>query len=374
MTNDADRVRLARRRAQWAWLAGGSLLVGLVVVAALHGLVVPAATATTPVGGRSAPPPASNAASVTKSATAEAPTAAEAIVITGELQSLDAQPIYTPQANMSPVVLRYYVPEGTAVKRGDVVLRIDAGQSASQIRTLDAQIDQARARMAKELAELQVKVVDAELALVDADATLATARIDAALPKGLISGLDYDRYQGELERAMRETALKREELATARAAVARRQGDGSLEVRKLQVQRDYHDAQVGQAEVRADRDGVVLHGFNNNWIGGRIDEGSSTMPGSKAGEVVSGGAMRVRAWALEPDRRGLAIGQPVALAFDALPDRQLAGRITAIAGAPDRKQEWGEGRYFQVDVAFQPGHGLKLLPGMSVRVTAGGAQ
>ncbi|TWI07952.1 HlyD family secretion protein [Aerolutibacter ruishenii] len=374
MTNGVDSVPPVRRRASRTRLAGGSLLVGLGAVAALHVLTVPTATATLPVGSRSASPTNSTATSVTKSATPKASAEAEAIVITGELQSLDAQPIYTPQANMSPVMLRYYVPEGTVVKRGDVVLRIDAGQSASQIRTLDAQIDQARARMAKELAELQVKVVDAELALVDADATLATARIDAALPKGLISGLDYDRYQGELERAMRETALKREELATARAVVARRQGDGSLEVRKLQVQRDYHDAQVGQAEVRADRDGVVLHGFNNNWIGGRIDEGSSTMPGSKAGEVVSGGAMRVRAWALEPDRRGLAIGQPVTLAFDALPDRQLAGRITAIAGAPDRKQEWGEGRYFQVDVAFQPGHGLKLLPGMSVRVAAGGAQ
>lgn len=363
MTNDADRVRAPRRRATRAWLVGGLVLAA---VAALRAMLAPAATAAAPSGDR--------AAAVAPSAAFAATTAATDIVITGELQSLDAQPIYTPQANMSPVVLRYYVPEGTAVKRGDVVLRIDAGQSASQIRTLDAQIDQARARMAKELAELQVKVVDAELALVDAEATLASARIDAALPKGLISGLDYDRYQGELQRAMREAALKRDELGTARGAVSRRQNDGNLEVRKLQVQRDYHGGQVAQAEVRADRDGVVLHGFNNNWIGGRIDEGSSTMPGSKAGEVVSGGAMRVRAWALEPDRRGLAIGQPVSLAFDALPGQQLPGRITAIAGAPDRKQEWGEGRYFQVDVALNPGHGLKLLPGMSVRVAAGGAQ
>lgn len=362
MTNVADRVGPARRRVPRAWVAGGLVLAA---AAALRWLPAPAET-----GASAAASPSSRS---TLSATTASSTATADIVITGELQSLDAQPIYTPQANMSPVVLRYYVPEGTVVKRGDVVLRIDAGQSASQIRTLDAQIDQARARMAKELAELQVKVVDAELALVDADAMLANARIDAALPKGLISGLDYDRYQGEQERAMRETALKREELATARAAVDRRQDDGNLEVRKLQVQRDYHGAQVAQAEVRADRDGVVLHGFNNNWIGGRIDEGSSTMPGSKAGEVVSGGAMRVRAWALEPDRRGLAEGQPVTLAFDALPGKQLRGHIAAIAGAPDRKQEWGEGRYFQVDVTLQPGDDMKLLPGMSVRVTAAAA-
>lgn len=376
MTNDVERSYVGLSRRWRGWWAGGLLIVAVATVATLQGVSVPADPVTP--SSRQADTPV--ATPPTKGAGARDVTGADRtrgagdtpadIVITGELQSLDAQPIYTPQANMSPVVLRYYVPEGTAVKRGDVVLRIDAGQSASQIRTLDAQIDQARARMAKELAELQVKVVDAELALVDAEATLANARIDAALPKGLISGLDYDRYQGEQERAVREGALKREELATARAAVARRQNDGGLEVRKLQVQRDYHAAQVAQAEVRADRDGVVLHGFNNNWIGGRIDEGSSTMPGGKAGEVVSGGAMRVRAWALEPDRRGLMVDQPVRLAFDAVPGRRLEGRITAIAGAPDRKQEWGEGRYFQVDVALQPPKDLKLLPGMSVQVTA----
>ncbi|MDQ3510201.1 MAG: HlyD family efflux transporter periplasmic adaptor subunit [Pseudomonadota bacterium] len=295
---------------------------------------------------------------------------AAAVVITGEVQAVDAQVIITPQSNTSPVVLRFYLPEGTQVKKGEVVLRIDPGNAAAQIRTLGSQIEQAGARRDKEVAELQVKALDAQLALVDADAALAVAKIDAAIPKALISGLDHDRHQGELDRAVREAALKSRELEIARAAVARRGEDGRLEIQKLQVQRDFHAVQERSAEVRADRDGIVRHGFNNNWIGGRIDEGSSTMPGSKAGEVVSGGAVRVRAWALEPDRRGLQVGLPVQLAFDALPGARAEGRITAIAGAPDRRAEWGNGRYFQIDIdigAEGPTE-LPLLPGMSVRV------
>lgn len=296
--------------------------------------------------------------------------AAAAVVLTGEVQAVDAQTIYTPPSNFSPVVLRYFVPEGTRVEKGDVVLRIDPGDSGSQIRDLDAQIEQARARAAKELAELRVKAVDAELALADAKAALETAKIDAAIPAELISALDHDRYQGELDRAGREHALKQKELAAANAAVMRRERDGALEIEKLQVQRDYHAAQVQASEVRADRDGVVVHGFNNNWIGGRIDEGSSTMPGSKAGEIVGAGTMRVRAWALVPDRRGLQVGQHVRLAFDALLGSAVTGRIATIAGAPDRRPEWGEGRYFSIDIALPETHGLALLPGMSVRVTA----
>jgi multidrug resistance efflux pump len=268
------------------------------------------------------------------------------------------------------VVIRYFIPEGSQVKKGDVVLRIDPGQSASQVREIEANIEQTRARAAKELAELQVKLVDAQLAQEDADAALATAKIDAKIPRELISRLDYDRYQGELDRATREAALKRTELDSARAAVERRKRDGALEAEKLQVQRDYNVARMRTAEVRADRDGIVVHGFNQGWLEGRIDEGSSTMSGSKAGEVVSGGAMRVRAWALEPDRRHLRVGQNVQLAFDAYPGHNLPGRITAIAGAPDRKPEWGEGRYFTVDVELRQQGAFKLLPGMSVRVTA----
>ncbi len=291
-------------------------------------------------------------------------------VLTGEVQAVDAQTIYTPESNSSPVVIRYFIPEGTQVKKGDVVLRLDPGQSASQLRVVEAQIEQTRARGAKDLAELRVKLVDAEIALGDADAALATAKIDAKIPRDLISSLDFDRHQGELDRATREAVLKRAEFAAARAAVERRGRDGDLEMQKLQVQRDYHALRMLTAEVRADRGGVVVHGFNQGWLEGRIDEGSTTMPGSKAGQVVSGGAMRVRAWALEPDRRYLDVGQDVQLTFDAYPGKNLPGRITAIAGAPDRKPEWGEGRYFTIDIEIRKQGATRLLPGMSVRVTA----
>jgi len=294
---------------------------------------------------------------------------AHAVVLTGEVRAIDSQQILTPQSNSSPVVVRYYVPEGERVKKGDVVLRIDPGQSASRIPDLEAEIEQTLAKNAKDVAELQVKAVQAETELVDAEAELATAKLDARIPRELISALDYDRYQGDLDRTTREAALKRKQLDAARAAVQRAINDGQLQVRKLELERDYHTAMVRTSEVKADRDGVVVHGFNNNWIGGRIDEGSSTMPGSKAGEVVSSGRMNVRAWALEPDRRDLKVGQPVELSFDALPGKRVPGRIEFISGAPERRPEWGEGRYFTVDVTLDSGS-LALMPGMSVRVIA----
>lgn len=304
------------------------------------------------------------------SALAIAPSIAPAVVLTGEVQAVDAQSIYVPPSNSSPVVLRYFVPEGTRVEAGDVVLRIDPGASAGQVRKLDAQIEQARARMAKELAQLRVKAIDAQLAVVDAKAALESARIDAAIPGELISALDYDRYQGELASSEREYALARKQLEIAEAAVQRRKHDGELQIDKLAAQREYHATRVEAAVVHAGQDGVVIHGFTNWFGGGRIDEGSSVRPGNVAGKVVSGGAMQVQAWALVPDRHGLQVGQSVRLAFDALPGSDVAGRISAIAGAPESRAEWGEGRYYAIDIELLQQGQLELLPGMSVRVEA----
>src|SRR3546814_8182591 len=121
-----------------------------------------------------------------------------------------------------------------------MVLRIDPGQAASQLPELDAQIEQAQATAAKTLAELRVAALEAESALVDAQAELETARLDAALPPELVSDLDYDRYQGELDRTTHEAGLKRRQLDAAREAVARQRRDSGLEVEKLQLKRDYY--------------------------------------------------------------------------------------------------------------------------------------
>lgn len=293
---------------------------------------------------------------------------AQTLSLSGEVRALGAEAIYVPPSNSSPVVLRFYVPQGETVQPGDVLVRIDPGQSLSQIRQLDAQIEQALARAEKETAELEVKRADAQIALVQGESVRDKARVDAAIPRQHLSGLDYDRYQGELERSEREYALRTAQFEAAREAASRRRADGALEVRKLETERDYHRLQVRNSEQRATRAGVVVHGFDP-WQGQRFDEGSSAQMGAQIGEVIGEGALGVRAWALEPERAALAVGQEVALHFDALPQVRTRGRIERIGGAPEAKAEWGSARWFLVELAFlDAADGLGLLPGMSVRV------
>lgn len=288
--------------------------------------------------------------------------------VTGEVRALDAQPIYTPPTNGGAVILRYFIPDGTEVDVGDPLLRIDPGNSASRLRVLLAETGKAEATAAKEIAELDVKAVDAEIALIEAQAAFQKARIDAALPRELISALDFDRYKGEFERSERELALKRKELAAARSAVERRRRDSALELKRMRLEEKYHQTQVNQAEVRAERAGVVLHAMDPR-TGQRFDEGSTAWPGLLVGEVVTLGNMAVRAYVLETDRRHFEGGANVAVEFDALAGVSVLGKIESISGAPERRSVWGEGRYFTMEISLgDDARQLNLLPGMSTRV------
>lgn len=297
-----------------------------------------------------------------------APCALAAVTITGEVRALGAQLIYTPVSNNSPVVLRHYVADGTEVKKGDALLRIDPGQAAARMRTLHADIERAEARAQKEVAELEVKAIDAELAFVDAQAAAEKARLDAGLPRELLSGLDYDRYQGELQRCERDLRLKEKELETARDTVQRRRKDGELEAERMRLEQDFQRLQLESAAVSAQQDGVVLHYFDPRTTQ-RFDEGSSAQVGQVVGEVASLGKLGVRAYALETERHQFARGNEVSIEFDAFPKVRKTGRIESISGAPDTRPVWGTGRYFTIDIVFDESvKDVRLLPGMSVRV------
>jgi len=293
--------------------------------------------------------------------------AAQTVLLSGAVRSTDAESVYTPMSESSPVVLRYLVPDGTVVKPGDVLVRIDPGAAQSQITSLKAQIALAKARIDKEVAELDVLRIDAELAFVDAVAALAKGNVDAAIPADYVARIDYDRYQGEQQRAQREHALKQREREAATEAVSRRRRDGALEIDQLIADLRFAEHQISRAEQRATRGGTVIFGFHP-WSGQRYQEGLSANPGGVIGEVIGAGALAVRAYALDVDRPGLKTGQAVDVSFDALPGRTVKGRIEAISGAPEPKAEWGRGRYFVVDVALPAEPGVPLRPGMSARL------
>ncbi|WP_395407573.1 HlyD family secretion protein [Pseudoduganella sp. UC29_106] len=306
-------------------------------------------------------PPATQAPAASAETTVPRP-----VLLTGEVEALDTQTIFVPPSNSSPVVLRNFPADGSLVKAGDVVLRIEVA-GAANVDRLKAELERTRARAESETASLEVAAVEAEKALITAKAALDKAKVDAALPRQQVSPLNFDRYQAELDRATRDFAIKQDSLQNAREAVVRRKEDGELEVKKQQINTAFQSAQLAQAEVRATRDGVVVHGYSP-FNGERLEEGATAWPGNVAGSVLGGGQMGVTAWVLEADRPYLNEQQTVRLGFDALPGVALNGKVATITNAPEARPRWGLGRYFRVRIDLPEHHSLPLVAGMSVLI------
>lgn len=299
---------------------------------------------------------------------------AGAAVLTGKVRSLGAQPIYAPPSiTSSMVTLQFYVDDGTLVEKGDPVLRIDASAAAGKLQSLHDQIDKTRADNAQKLAQLELDVIDARIALVNARAAKKKAAVDAGIPANLIPAIDYDRYQGTYTSAKRKLKLAEGKLADARAALERQRNSGAIALRQLTLKLEFNQAQVDVATVYAEKDGMVVHSFRQLLFGGqqkgRFEQGTSAFSGARVGSVVSPGSdYAVRAWVLEASRGQVHEGQQVRLKFDALPGASLTGTVTAISGSAAPKAEWGDGRYYQVDIKAEGLDDLALLPGMSARV------
>lgn len=288
------------------------------------------------------------------------------VLLTGEVIAKDSQIIFVPPSNSAPVVLRNFIAEGSKVKKGDLVLRIET-PNASNIEQLEIGMQQTRAKADSEQAKLEVTTLEAEKNLLTAKAALAKALVDAALPKSQISALDFDKYQGEKEKSERDLQVKQLAFDDAYAAVNRKKSDAELEIRKQEININYLKAQLTQSEVRATQDGFVVHGYST-WRNERLEEGSSAFPGNNAGQVIGSGQMEVQAWALEADRIYLKEGQAVKLKFDALPGSETIASITSISNAPEEHSSWGYGRYFRVSIKLPPQLNFKLVPGMSALI------
>lgn len=292
--------------------------------------------------------------------------------ISAEVYAIEAQQLTVPQSNSSPVALRTYVADGSSVRKGDLVLAIDAGDSLTQVASLEQRLAQESARLRKEVAELELAALDAERELRRAETALALAEINAEVPKEHRSALDYDRFQNLADGARRQVELTTLRHTQALAAVQRRRAQGQLDNDRLLLEIAHHRQRVVDAEVRAQTDGFVVQGFDR-WRGQRFQEGSQGWPGQSVGQVLGPGALGVRGYLHEADQSLLMPGQQVGVSFDADPNAMLSARVGAISNAPLERAAWGSGRYFEVELELAESLPDWLWPGASARVSVAAA-
>ena len=208
------------------------------------------------------------------------------------------------------------VTEGSRVKQGEVIARLESLELTAQLAQTEAQLGLAQAELD--------------------DAARAEERAKSLLAQSYISQASFD-------------------AALARANKARAQ------VRASQAARDVSRAALSQTEIRAPFEGVVL--TKNANVGDNITPFSSAA--DSKGAVVTIADMRtleVEADVSESSMAKLQIGQPVDIGLDALPNQRFAGRVARMVPTIDRAKATRLVK-LQFD-AIDP----RILPDMSAKV------
>jgi HlyD family secretion protein len=223
------------------------------------------------------------------------------------------------------------VAEGSRVKAGDIIARLDA-------RDVVAQFDSAAANVKVALAGIE----QAEAENRDASASLA--RTQDLLKQKFVSQSALDTAKARADRAVAAVASAKASLAVAQA-----------NARNAQVAVDY-------TQIRAPFDGIILSKSAN--VGDLVTPFSSAA--DSKGAVVTMADMttlEVEADVSESSLSKISVGQPAEITLDALPDARFRGTVARIVPTVDRAKAtvMTKVRFDAIDP--------RVLPEMSAKVS-----
>jgi RND family efflux transporter MFP subunit len=196
------------------------------------------------------------------------------------------------------------VAEGSRVKAGDVIARLEARDVKAQAESAAANVQVARAGLEQAQAE-------------NRDAAASLKRTQDLIAQKFVSASTLDQAKARAERAVAG-------VASARAAVAVAEANA----RNADVAVDY-------TQIRAPFDGVILSKSAN--VGDLVTPFSSAA--DSKGAVVSMADMstlEVEADVSESSLSKVRVGQPCEITLDALPDVRFRGTVARIVPTVDR--------------------------------------
>lgn len=236
------------------------------------------------------------------------------------------------------------VREGSVLKAGELIARLDASDVQAAIAAAEAALAQARAGQAQAAAQLQ----QAQVEFANADTELQ--RVRGLEQQGFVSPQAVDAARRRADSARAALAAAQAGIASARAAEAQA-------LAQLQAQRVNRD----NTEVRAPFDGVVL--VKNANVGDMITPFSSAAGTSGAVVTMADmGTLEVEADVAEANVGRVRIDQPVEVTLDALPDVRFRGSVARVVPTVDRAKAtvMTKVRFERLDP--------RILPEMSAKV------
>ena len=294
------------------------------------------------------------------------------VELRGEVKALHFVTITAPSGAGDLQILKI-VPNGSKVKKGDVLVEFDAtaaqqkyAQDLSSLKSAGAEIKQSTA--AARLKQEQ-DVTDVMKARFDAE----SAKMDASKQEilSVIEGAEARLKEADARQKFKEAE---EKLKADRAAAA-----GDLASKKKKKEEAGYQVQLDERTLhslvlRAPQDGMVV--LQNNWRAAgpmqpstAFKAGDRAWPGAALAELPDPSSLRVSGRIEEALRGRIRKGQSAVIRVEAVPDGSFTGTVDEIStiASMDFNAGWPFPRNFEMSVSLSQTD-PRLTPGMGATV------
>ncbi len=289
------------------------------------------------------------------------------LLLTGKIVAGQSQNFITPWSNNWSIQLEWMRDEGDLVEKGELVVVYDTANLESEIEQQEASLRSSKEKAREKILKLEQDIIDAEHDYTQAGIKHKMAILESEIPDNFRSEYEHESAQfdkiktaKELEKAQVKLQSKKKEMT---AEISRQK----LEVNRIEAVLQKKETDLAKLHLYAEQSGPVLHAMNP-WDGNKITAGQSVRTMWKVASIAGDKNMAVKAWVNEVDWPRIQQNKTVSLMADAFPGNFFTGTISKVSQQAEKKQEWGDASYYDVDIDINTPPKMKLIPGMSIQI------
>ena len=289
--------------------------------------------------------------------------------VRGEVKAVRSVALTVPTTGGGDLQIVELAKNGMAIKKGDVVVRFDPMTVQRTLNDRRSEFKQADEEISKTQAQFRIQEQQAQTDLTKARYDVRRAELDV-VPHDFLSRMEREQKEIALKDAKTRLA-EAERRLSALNTIEKAELASKIQKRdKARFDMQFAERQLGSLEILAPVDGVVA--IMPNWRSccppPDFKPGDRAWPGQIIAEVPDLSTLRITAKLEEAERGRMQLGQPVVVRADAVPDKEMVGKIGDISAlARVDFSNWPPQRNFEMVVELNQ-IDPRLRPGMNTTV------
>ncbi len=262
------------------------------------------------------------------------------VIISGELQSTSLKKINGPtnirKYKLNSVKIQDLIPEGTIVKKGDYVGRLDPSEVRGKIIDAQLNLETAESKFTQEQLDTTLTLKQERTAIKDLEFNMQEDLLELKRstyePPSTVRQLEI-----KIERTERDLKEKKEDYSIKKQKAIAKMSEVSTEVSKIRKELSDLEKLQKSFTIFSDASGMVT--YAKNWDGSKKKVGSSISPWDPSVATLPDlTKMESKTYSNEVDIRKLKKDQTVIIGFDAFPDIEIDGLVTSVANVGEKKR------------------------------------